>query len=60
MHCENDMIDLNYKACDDLTEQKSLNTQHYRLNRMKNRDTNTFFEKRIIVTKLMIESRRVS
>ncbi len=54
------MISPDYEARDNLTEQKPLNAQCYRLNEMKNRGANTFFEKRIVVTELMIESRRVS
>ena len=59
-HYENDVIDSDYEARNDLTEWKLLNIQHYRLNEMKNRDVNALFEKRIIVTGLMIESRRIS
>ncbi len=59
-HCENDVIDLNYKAHNDLTEQKLLNIQHYRLNKMKNRSVNAFFEKRIIIIELMIKFKKVS
>ena len=29
VHCENDIIDSNYEAYNDLIEQKLLNTQHY-------------------------------
>ena len=58
MYYENNMIDLNYEAHNDLTEQKLLNIQYYNTNWTEwIVKTQTFlFERRIIVTEFMIES----
>ena len=58
VHCENDVIDLNYETCDNLTEWKLLNTQHYDTDWTEQiiKTQMFFFERRIIVTEFTIES----
>ena len=58
VHCENDVIDLNYEVYNDLTEWKSLNTQHYDTDWTEQiiKTQMFFFERRIIVTEFTIES----
>ena len=57
VHCKNDLIDLDWEVWDDLIEQKLLYAQHYTHEiwsqtflQSDSRDTNIFFERKIIVT----------
>ena len=57
-HYENDVINSDYEVHDNLTEWKLLNVQCYRLNKMKNKNMNIFFEKKIIIIEFMIEFKK--
>ena len=64
-HCKNNLISLGWEACDDLIEQKSLYAQHYTCEAQlqisqteQSKNTDIFFEKRIIVTECSTDSSR--
>ena len=67
VHCKNDLIDLNWDAHDDLIKWKLLYIQCYAheaqlqtFQAEQSRDTDIFFERRIIVTECSSDSSRFS